>query len=185
MVAQVTDIETREDVSGDDYYRRLALAPAEGTFALKEFLSAPVLETMAQKLIEKHSLPADEFTIDFFWKRKSGNSGGRPVLGKVVKLSGLAKHYSDGSEFAVWIAANHVRDLRMTNYQLEAALFHQLLHIAHSEDGDGELIPIVKAPEFTGYIREVEEYGDWRADLSTAKEAFTQAKLIPDGYLQD
>jgi hypothetical protein len=138
------------------------------------------IRDLVDDLINKHKLSARNVTLDVLWKRKGGTGGGRETWGKCIKLSGPAKYYGGGTEFVIWIAADHLEAARITNYQLEALLYHELLHITEVEDEDGNAKAILRSHEFEGFIAEIAEYGSWKSDVKRAANAFKQAPLAPD-----
>lgn len=143
-----------------------AQPPNADTFKVegKEFLPAPDIEEIAEALISHHGFPwATEVGMSYFWKDKGGTSQGKAVLGKCVKLSGLAK-VGIGGDFAIWLAADTARDVRLTAWQMEAAIYHELLHVGWSTESD---TPGVVPHEFQGFLAELREYGAWHEDLAS------------------
>lgn len=145
---------------------RPALAPRADAFKLegKEFLPAPDIEAIAEALISHHAFPwAGEVIISYYWRDKGGTSQGKSVLGKCVKLSGLAK-VGIGGDFVIWLAADTVRERGLTAWQLEAAIYHELLHVGWDDDADK---PGVESHQFEGFLAELREYGAWHEDLAS------------------
>lgn len=146
-----------------------------------EFTESTALEALAETLIERHRLYAGECAVKYFWRDKGGKSKGRPVLGKVVKLSGLTRHGLE-ADFAVWIAADHCREVGLTHRQMEACLLNKLLQIAETEppeDGADDFVPepTLKGPDFEGFTLEYEIYGAWSKDLREIERAVQQMRL--------
>ena len=98
--------------------------------------------------------------FEYRWKRSGGKQGGNPRMGTCQKPSGLLKHFS-GCDFIIWLAADHCRDEHMTNYQIEALMFHELCHASADEDGK----PTLLGHDIEAFKAEVEEYGLWERDL--------------------
>ncbi|MCA1615026.1 MAG: hypothetical protein LC795_15515 [Acidobacteria bacterium] len=143
--------------------------PEPDAFDREEFVEAPELAEVAQELLhrfEELSFLYD-FNLRFFWKEKGGATGSKNTLGKCVKPSGLLKKYSD-AHFIVWVAADHTRH-RLTNKQMEALLFHELMHCARDEKGR----PTIRPHDFEGFAREIEVYGAWKGDIERIGKAFT------------
>lgn len=166
-----------------------ATIPAEARFALVgvsktvEFLEAPELESIAGQLLaecdELDDLEANGASIRFLWKREGGKSQGRETLGKATKMSGLAAHYAD-CDFVVWLAADHCRARELTNHQIEALVFHELLHCTASETPNGTKFGTV-GHDFEFFASEVQRYGLWREELEKANEACAQRSLFEKG----
>ena len=138
-----------------------------------EYLEAPDLEELAEELIAEHGDVAGDagsFAIDFAWKAEGGAARGAPVLGKAVKLSGLAAWYG-GAQFVIWLAADHAWSHQLTRRQVEALLFHQLMHVrADPESGRPYLAP----HDAEVFRAELERYGAWREGL---ERTFGQLRL--------
>lgn len=115
--------------------------------------------------------------ISYLWKRKGGAQGGGARLGAAVKASGLVRYFSNG-QIVIWLAADHVRDARFTPRQIEALLFHELLHVAIDEE-TGEITLL--AHDFEGFRSEIEEYGFWRPSAKSMAKAFQLALALEEG----
>lgn len=144
-----------------------------------EFIEAGDLERIAKALISKRpelKLLRD-WTIAYRWKSAGGITGGKLTLGKCVKASGLVKHFG-AVDWIVWLGADNVRDMRLTRWQVEALVYHELCHceVVTNENGS---TPKVRAHDFEGFRSEVEAYGLWQADLRLAAPAF-QLHLFDD-----
>ena len=178
---------TDEDKTHKLWQLQRALIPSDESFIDKYDQATdfqPVsekLRNLVDDLINEHKLSARNVQLSVMWKRRGGKVAGQAVWGKTVKLSGLAKHFSGGDEFVIWIAADTLRDARVTNYQLEALLYHELLHIDEIEDSDGNSKAVLVGHQFEGFISEIEKYGAWRTSAKSLEQAFKQAPLVPDG----
>lgn len=170
----------RSLVTGGDP-EALALVPGPEQFrrAGEEFLPAPEVERIAEALIGRHRdlfSWAGETRISYFWKDKGGVSEGKAVLGKCVKLSGLAKK-GIGGDFAIWLAADTARETQLTAWQMEASVFHELCHIGW----DGEKgRPAIEYHEFEGFRAELRAYGAWQPDLQRLVSEVQQLPLFED-----
>lgn len=136
---------------------------------------------IANLLIDKHRRfrHLGKRMIAYRWKYQGGATNGKDTLGKCVKLSGVTKIYT-GDVFLIWVAADHATWHKLTNYQLEALIFHELCHATETDKGQPSLAP----HDATVFIAEVEEYGLWMADLVRLGQATTaaaeQARLWAD-----
>lgn len=153
--------------------------PEEFRRAGEEFLPAPDLESIAEALLERHRglfSWAGEARISYFWKDKGGLSEAKAVLGKCVKLTGLARK-GIGGDFAVWLAADTARETELTAWQVEAAVFHELCHIGW-DGAKGR--PALEYHEFEGFRAELREYGAWQPDLQRLVSEVKQLPLFED-----
>jgi hypothetical protein len=168
LVRKVRDLRP-----GDEY-------PAPiGRFGGLDFLPAPDLAWIAQGLIatcEEFSHLRDQKVV-FCWKKKGGSKAGKLTLGTANKVSGLAAHFAE-TIWVVWLAADNVAVFALTRLQVEAALYHELLHLGEEEDDDGNKKPAVYAHDTEMFAKEVMRYGCWKEDLELAREAFTQLPLF-------
>jgi Putative phage metallopeptidase len=150
--------------------------PKDEEFGDEAWLPAIDLEKIADRLIEKRPELAHlyDFQTKFFWRRKGGESGGHLTLGKCAKVGGLAKAFAPDATFAVWLAADHCRERKVTSYQVEAYVYHELLHTATDEKGR----PVIVGHDFTGFHIEVREYGLYDEWLQAAGQTFQQLRML-------
>lgn len=158
--------------------------PGEGQFGGDDFLADNELTRLTRTLIATAPhfawLRGWEEQIAVLWKRKGGTSGGKDVLGKCQPLSGTAKHFA-GKRYLIWLAADTCRKARLTEQQLEAAVYHELCHLAPGdidEDTGEELPPKAVGHGWEGFSAELARYGAWQADLVAAKAAFDDLPLF-------
>jgi hypothetical protein len=147
--------------------------PPASYFGDKEYADAPALERIAQALINCYAELGllHEVRVRVLWRAKGGKTRGKVTLGKCQKPTGLLGLYAD-CDFLVWIAADHCRDYHLSAWQLEAALYHELLHITldESDEDDAEERLVLRDHEFGGFLRELERYPDWHTDLRRMRE---------------
>lgn len=152
--------------------------PNEESFGGAAFLRSDHLTNWAHSVIEKHAPRFDfltaDFEVAFLWKAKGGKAQGNPVLGKLEKPSGLAGYYSR-ADFVVWLAADHAVSLGFGPFELEAILFHELMHAGTDDDGKA----ITVGHDFEGFRAEIEQYGFWDETFRQLKAA-VQARLFED-----
>ena len=113
----------------------------------------------------------------WIWKATGGKKGGQSTLGKCVVASGLVEFFG-GCDWIIWLGADNCRLAEFGDYQIEALLYHELLHCELAEKGDTE-IPAVRGHDFEGFGREIERYGFWRDSMERAKQA-VQGRLDMD-----
>lgn len=152
----------------------------------RDFLDAPELREIGDRLIKSGPLTSyddGKLRIDYRWKHKGGMSGGNAIGGKCVKLSGPAKHYADGAHFLVWLAADHCEVEGFSDRQIEALVYHELLHIERVETDEEDLEgqPIIKyrtrGHDFEGFYSELEQYGMWNRVYQRLDEVVRQMAL--------
>lgn len=167
-------IQTETPPATDDRY------PVPALYDGELFRDAPELATLARTLVDRHDATLGhlhEFRVAFLWKAKGGTSGGKPVLGRTVKPSGLTAYYAKQPTFIVHLAADHCRSLALTSQQVEALLFRQLLQTAMDPETDA---PILVAPDFVGFVKELTEYGAWQPELRQMARASQQLSLFDE-----
>lgn len=130
-----------------------------------DYLPGDDIARIAASLIGRH--PQDfkhlpNAPILYRWKREGGKNAGKLRLGQCRHLDAVARHFA-GSEFLIWLAADHLRAHRFTARQVEAAIFHELLHIELAGDDKPRLA--IAPHDFEGFGRELAVYGPWRGDL--------------------
>lgn len=152
-----------------------------------EFIPAPELELIGKALIDKYENDFGRIydaNILYLWKQKGGASGGQSTLGKCIRPTGLAKHFatktddgfSEKVDFVVWVAADHARTHQITLRQMNALIFHELMHTDWDE---GKFV--IKTHEFEGFAREIEEFGMWKNSIKKIAEACETVKDVQMG----
>ncbi len=159
-------------------------APGDGEFDDgADYVASGRLAQRAKVLISRHPEYFDHLhrlSVIYLWRREGGKSKGRVVFGKCSKASGLVKHFSE-SQFVIWLAADHCRMAGYGDREIEALLFHEMLHTAVAEvnentgrGGGPTLVP----HDLEVFRAEIEVYGLWAADLRDVAPAFQQASMF-------
>ncbi len=159
-------------------------APGDGDFDDgADYLVSGRLAQRAKVLMSRHPEYFNHLhrlSVVYLWRREGGKSKGRAVFGKCSKASGLVKHFSE-SQFVIWLAADHCRMARYGDREIEALLFHEMLHTAVAEvnentgrGGGPTLVP----HDLEVFRAEIEVYGLWAADLRDVAPAFQQASMF-------
>ena len=150
--------------------------PSEEMFGEGEFIPAAAVEEIGDELREIYGLP--EVSVTYLWRKKGGKSSGRPVMGKCVKASGLAK-YGIGTDFTIWFAADHCREAKLTPQQFRALVYHESLHAGvEVDDKTGNITPVLRAHDVEEFNDVVREFGNWDESLRLFAEAVKQAPLF-------
>lgn len=157
--------------------------PPDDHFGEEDFLESRELEHLGRALIRRWGELgflerfAAEDRIAFVWKRKGGKSGGRAVLGKCQRPTGLLRFFSN-QEFVIWIAADYAKAFGWTNLQLEALLYHELKHCAFEIDlKTGEMTLTVQGHDDQLFWDELRRYGAWKQELERTGEVYGQLAL--------
>lgn len=148
-----------------------------------DFAVSSALAQRARVLIDRHPehlKHLDGMSVIYLWKRQGGKSKGRATFGKCSKPSGLLKHFSE-AQFVIWLAADHCRAAGYRDREIEALLFHEMLHtgIAEVDENTGRGGGATLVPhELEVFRAEVEIYGLWAPDLKEVGPAFQQVSLF-------
>lgn len=170
-----TTVTITADEARSQGRRKLLTVP--DVFLGRDFKEDDDLEILASQLIAAHETTLGHcrnLRIAYLWKRKGGGKGGKGTLGKCQSLSGVAQHWGR-ADILIWLAADHCADLKLNARQLEALLFHELLHIGWDADKGQAFIA---EHDFAGFIKELELYGAWDADLQMLARNRTQLRLF-------
>lgn len=143
----------------------------------REFREAPELEALAQTLIRQHAELAFlmDWDIRVLWKRESSASSGKEIAGRCRVLTGELAFFAK-ADWLIWCAADIARENEFGDHELEALVFHELLHCA-LRGKEGEEKPGIVGHDFEAFGLEVERYGAWHPALVRAKAAFRQLEL--------
>lgn len=159
------------------------LPPAKDDFGGKDFLECEALDGLAVELIERFEELRfiEEYRLQVLWKRQGGSRGGRSRLGKCNKPSGLSLFYSE-KDWVIWLAADHAVSYRLNVRQIEALVYHEMLHCAIETDDAGVVKATTVGHDLEVFNKEIERYGLCREDLETTAQAMgRQLSLRLDG----
>jgi hypothetical protein len=145
----------------------------------KDFTEGRDIQDIADALIEHRECFGflGDVLIRYRWRRKAQVKAGRMTLGFCQKLSGQLKDEMGGGEFQIVLNAENCRDLGLTNWQLEALVAHELMHIAPPDPDDPESEPSLVGHDAELFAAEIDQYGLWKLDLRKVAPAFVQAKI--------
>lgn len=154
------------------------MVPSATEFERKDFLYVASLQEMGDGLIaqwpELNFIASYE--VRFLWKASGGRSGGAPKLGKCVLTSGLVEFFG-GIDWVVWLSADWCREMEFGDEQIEALVYHELLHC--TTKGEDEEEPALRGHDFEGFAKEIERYGFWDDTMRVARGA-VQGRLALD-----
>lgn len=154
------------------------LIPSASEFGSSDFLEVESLGELRDQLVREYEELGflDAWTVRVLWKASGGGPGSRPKLGKCTVASGLVQYFGL-ADWVVWLAADHCRQLEFSDVQVEALLYHELLHCVLKGEKDPK--PAVRPHDFEGFAAEIRRYGFWDEAMTTAKEA-VQGRLALD-----
>lgn len=145
----------------------------------EDFREWKPLARLGAEIIERYEEFADlrdgAVVIRYLWKRKGGASGGNSKLGKLTKASGMGQYFGV-CDYVVWLARDHAMHLELTDTQIEALLYHELLHINREEDEFGIATWGTQGHDTEVFYREIERYGWWRSSLAMLAQV---ARTVP------
>lgn len=146
---------------------------------LLDYCPAPTIAEAGKTLIARHRTrfphlhkPFDH-AVAFFWKRVGGDAKGRMTLGTCQKTPPLMRTMTR-ARWVIWIAADNCEGL--TNRQMEALIFHELLHTGM----DDKAQPQPQGHDLEEFRAVVEEYGFLFHDLRAFRDVM-QLRLFEDG----
>lgn len=120
--------------------------------------------------------PLRELEIRVYWKRNGRTKQGAPNLGGVMRPNPWYEVGSGTCHFMLWLACDHISDQGWTGYQLEAFLYRLLCSCRQDEEG----AYTIAAPDFAGFLPEIEAYGVWHGPIRAAAEILRQPRLFEE-----
>ena len=168
-------------------------APYEAWFGLDDFLPGNTqmigsgvdrLDEIGDAIIAAYQelYYLRDVRIIYTWRKRATTNMGIPNIGECKKLTGLTKYHAK-AEWEIVIAADEAQSL--TNRQLEAAMYAELLHIEERENAEGETRLVMRPHQFSGFYDEIKRYGLWRVDLQNAHAGFQQLGLPVESETTD
>lgn len=156
----------------------LAKVPPAESFT-DDYMLAPDLERIGDELIQRRPEleAAREASIRYVWRKKHGTYAGMIVLGKCEKVSG-SKRAIAKCDYIIHAAADVCREQEFPNWQLEALIYHELLHVNCQLDDNGKKQVKITGHDVEMFRSEVERYGLWRPNLEAAAQTFRQLDLL-------
>lgn len=170
--------ETEQQTASDPKPKQILRVPSDAEFGEDELFVSTALADRAATLAERHDelehLTRGEYRVVYLWKRAGGKSKGRGVFGKTTKTSGALKLFAEAT-WVIWLAADHCRAVGYGDREIEALLFHEMLHtgVAEPDEETGRGGGPTMAPHDVEMFRlEVEVYGLWASELRDVAPVF-------------
>jgi hypothetical protein len=152
--------------------------PFETTFNGKDYMLSENIAAIARRLIEGE----DEFEhlvgvkVGYYWKRRGGTSGGNPRFAGIKRPTGLELFHLGGDvTYELWLAADHLREAKLTARQVEALIFSYLCRT--ETDPEDHSAYRLRGPDFVGFKIELERYGLWSTGLAEAARGLQQMTI--------
>lgn len=147
-----------------------SIIPSAVEFEGADFLESDALKELGDGLTAQwpELQFLEGYTIRYLWKADGGKKGGNPTLGKCILSSGLVEFFGLAT-WVVWLAADWAREFEFTDEQVEATLYHELLHCTLQGKNDDE--PAIRGHEFEGFAKEIERYGFWDQSMQIVRGA--------------
>jgi hypothetical protein len=147
----------------------------------REFLEDEHLDELVAALIRHYPQfePFGDLTIRVLWQKDAGKEDGRLKLGSLSKQNNMTRYLAK-VDYVVVVNYKAAAVYELTNWQMEALLFHQLEHIEIAEDDDGEVKLKTRPHDIGLFNSEIMAYGAWYLDLANTSNAFQQQPLWDD-----
>lgn len=130
------------------------------------FTSAEAVEEIAQRLIGNYHPELGTARIKFLFQEKAGKKGGKVILGKAQKVSGVLEHFAD-ADFLIVVALDQWNDLAANR---RTALVDHLLERCTGEedpeDPGAEMKWKTREPDVHEFSTILQRYGAWSEDLA-------------------
>jgi hypothetical protein len=132
--------------------------------ATKKYGTAELVEELATKLIAPYHPELATARIKYIWIETAGMKSGRPVLGKVRKVSGAFEYLLE-LDFMVEIALDKYNELTPTQ---RTALVDHLLERCYGEENekDGTMAWKVREPDVQEFASILQRHGAWNEELN-------------------
>ncbi len=129
----------------------------------KEIMDSESVEAQAKKILELHHADLATARIKYVFVDKASMRGGRPVLGKARKASGVLEHFAD-ADFVIEVALDQWNNLEPN--QKEALVDHLLEFCMGEEDENtGEMKWLMREPDVKEFSTILRRHGAWHDSL--------------------
>lgn len=137
------------------------------------YWKADEVENIADDILAHHHPDLGDIEIRYVFRDKATQSGGKTVLGKARKVTGLnallaGAHDPELGFFVIEIAHREWRLL--TKSQRIALVDHELCHCTLEEDDDGYKLAL-RSHDIEEFAEIIERRGLWHDDLKTVAQS--------------
>lgn len=135
---------------------------------MTEYRRADEVAHIAWELIQEHHEHLEHIRIEFVWRDQAADKGGKAVLGKARKVTGLnaflARDDTDSDDYGDFFVMEIAQDTwaGMTGAQRKALVDHELHHMGLDEKARLAIVPH-SCEEFSGVLA---RHGAWKADVA-------------------
>jgi hypothetical protein len=132
----------------------------------QSFFDAESVVEIAERLVSQYHPELATARIKYLFQEKAGKKGGKPVLGKVQKVSGVLEHFAD-CDFLVILAQDTWADL--DNTKRTALVDHLLERCTGEEDPEDPGAAMkwkTREPDVHEFSTILQRYGAWTEDLA-------------------
>lgn len=138
-----------------------------------QYIPAPDVKEIAEKLIKEHHPDIAEFRMEFVFVDKTPNKGGKEVWGTMRKVSALPaylaaddKDQADGytEPFFVMVISKPIWE-NLPDDKKVALVDHELCHAGVKTDKDGNPKPHIIPHDLEEFTAIVKRHGLWRDDV--------------------
>lgn len=129
----------------------------------KIYSDADTVENIARRLIKENHSHLATARIRYIWVSEASKKSGKPVLGKVRKISGALQFLTD-LEFLVEVALDAFNDL---DERQRVALVDHLLERCFGDEDEktGEMKWTLRDPDVQEFQGILDRHGAWNEDL--------------------
>jgi predicted metallopeptidase len=138
-----------------------------------EYSYAAEVEEVARELIAEHHQHLEDERIEYIFRSKATLKGGKTVLGKARKISGLNAFLAKepnraGPFFVIEVPVEEWKEL--TPEQRKALVDHELSHCDLTDEGELQITP----HDVEEFAAVVERHGFWTQDVAVFANAVQQ-----------
>lgn len=140
---------------------------------MPDYTRAEDVEQIAAELIRLHHPHLDRVRIEYVWRDKASVKGGKIVLGKARKVSGLNAYLSrpdpDSDVYVDYFVIEIAADTwaALNEDQQRALVDHELMHCGLDANFRLTLVP----HDCEAFVNEIVRHGLWKRDLAELVEA--------------
>jgi len=152
-----------------------AAIPSEDVFGESEFYEAEDLTALGRHLIQKHAELnfLVDFRVRFLWKLTGGGHNGRKTLGRCRVTDQLVRYFAQ-ADWVIWLAADYLAEYEFSDRQVEALLYHEMLHCRlGGREGD---TPGIRGHDVEIFGGELVRYGLWEEGLEVLASQIRRAE---------
>jgi len=189
-MTDTTEVKQRICVNGLDPDLPVVVPPEE-LFEAEEtdFIRSDSIREIGEGIIKAvkynlRELATYRIRISYLWGKAEKKKNGRIVFGECIRESGRTAFFAE-CDYTIVIYAGSIRDYCLTNWQMQALVYHELRHVLIDIDDDGEVALKIIGHDVEMFYDEIRHFGLWKINLKSAARAFRQVPLFVDGQDDD